>query len=147
MKARINWIDATKGLLILLMVLGHVNNIAGTHGIEKSYLVKIMSLSSLYTCFFMQAFIILTGYTSSFDKNIVTFCSSLFKTILIPWLSFSILSQLCRDGYFVEIDGQKFFFLIEDFWFLHVLFFGKFIYYFIYRYLKNDLQERVFCLY
>ncbi len=140
MKKRIYWIDATKGLLILLMVLGHVSNIATTHKIDNSYLVKIMSFSSLYTCFFMQAFIILTGYTSNFDKKFKDYFQSLLKTILVPWLSFSIISQLCRGGgWFIEIDGQNFFFLIEDFWFLHVLFFGKLIYYFIYKYLKKDL--------
>lgn len=141
---RIHWIDATKGILILLMVLGHIPNFAGRQGIDNQYLNKCMFLGSLYSCFFMQAFIILTGYTSNFDKNVKDFVLSLIKTIFIPWIAFSLILQsfrLCNGGgnLFITIDGQQYFFLIEDYWFLHVLFFGKFIYYVIYKYVKSDL--------
>ena len=42
-------------------------------------------------------------------------------------------------GAFLTIDGQRYFFLIEDYWFLHVLFFGKLLYYFIYRFIRRDI--------
>lgn len=141
---RLLWIDVTKGVLILLMVLGHIINKACNSGVASTYLLKCFSLSSLYTCFFMQAFIILTGYTSNFEKSFKDFATSLVKTILIPWLTFSVICQLTRmtsgeGGAFLTIDGQKYFFLIEDFWFLHVLFFGKLLYYFIYRCIRRDI--------
>lgn len=141
--SRIAWIDATKGLLILLMVFGHISNIAGNHGVQNVYLIKCLFFSSLYACFFMQAFLILTGYTSNFDKPAKEFFFSLVKTVLVPWFSFSIISQIFRmlngEGEaFLTINNQKFFFLIEDYWFLHVLFFGKIIYFVIYKIVKND---------
>lgn len=140
---RIHWIDATKGLLILLMVLGHIGNIAGSKGIDNTFLTKSMFFSSLYTCFFMQAFIMLSGYTSNFEKDFISFSKSLFKSIFIPWFSFSTICLLFRiildgGGIFYIINGQKYFFLFEDFWFLHVIFFGKLAYYVIYKYIKRD---------
>ena len=140
---RLPWIDVTKGLLILLMVMGHIINNAGNQGIDNTYLIKSTSFASLYICFFMQAFIILTGYTSNFEKNFKEFSISLVKAIIIPWVSFSFICQLERivsgeGGAFLTIGNQKYFFLIEDFWFLHVLFFGKLSYYFLYKYIKID---------
>ena len=142
-----------KGVLIFLMVLGHICNIAGRRGIDDAYLIKCVFYASLYTCFFMQAFMILTGYTSNFNKDFKPFIVSLVKTVLIPWFFFSIISQICRiifsageDYFYVPIDGQRFLFIIEDFWFLHVLFFGKIIYYFINKYIKNDLLRSLICI-
>ena len=144
---RIQWIDATKGTLILLMVLCHITSKAGSQGMDTFYLLKCMSLSSIFTCFYMQAFLILTGYTSNFDKDLNTFVISLIKTILIPWFSFSILSQLIHlfDGeggaLLINVNNQNFFFLIEDYWFLHVIFFGKLIYYIIQKYINSDYMR------
>ncbi len=151
-KKRIYWIDAAKGVLILLMVLGHISNIAGRRGVDDTYLVKCVFYTSLYTCFFMQAFLILTGYTSNFNKDFKSFFISLVKTVVIPWTFFSVISQICRvlvlgeDYLFVPIDGQRFLFIIEDFWFLHVLFGGKLIYYFINKYIKSDLYRCLTCI-
>lgn len=144
MQKRIRWIDVTKGVLILLMVFGHVANIAGRQGIEDTSLIRCMFFTSLYTCFFMQAFIILSGYTSNFDKPFKEFFTSLFKTVFIPWMVFCSLCQLYRmfvygSNLFYVINGQKFFFLIEDFWFLQVLFFGKLIYWILHKYVNNDI--------
>lgn len=151
MKERIHWIDITKGLLIILMVFGHIDNIAGDMGIDDHYLVKCAFFSSLYGCFFMQAFLILTGYTSNFERDASSFFKSLIKTILIPWFSFSILNQVYRMctgnlDMFLEINTQRYFFLFEDFWFLHVIFFGKLLYYVLYRLFNKDTLRVVVLL-
>lgn len=143
-KSRIHWIDVTKGVLILLMVFGHVANIAGRQGIDDSFLIKCMFFTSLYTCFFMQAFIILSGYTSNFEKPLKDFFISQVKTVFIPWMVFCTLCHLYRmlvygSDIFYVINGQKYFFLIEDFWFLQVLFFGKIIYWFLHKYINSDI--------
>lgn len=140
---RISWIDATKGLLILLMVVGHILSNAVKQGISTDCLSKCVFFTSVYTCFFMQAFIILTGYTSNFEKDAKPFFVTLVKTILIPWFAFSIISQAFRmmngASFYYTFDNHRYFFLFEDFWFLHVLFFGKIIYYFIYKSIKRDI--------
>lgn len=141
---RIHWIDATKGILILLMVLGHIPNFTGRHGMDNNDLNRCLFFGSLYSCFFMQAFIILTGYTSNFEKKFKNFAISIIKTILVPWVFFSMLLQayrFCSEGgnLFIVIDGQNYFFLIEDYWFLHVLLFGKILCYFLFKYIKSDV--------
>lgn len=152
MTARIQWIDLTKGLLIVLMVIGHICNIAESCGINCQYLAPCLFYSSLYTCFFMQAFMILTGYTSNFRKNLRTYCTGLLKSILVPWILFSLISQVFRvlfcgsDYFFLKVENQNFFFLIEDFWFLQVMFFSKVIYYFIHKYIKSDIIRAVLLL-
>lgn len=143
-RPRIHWIDVTKGVLILLMVFGHVANIAGSQGIDVTFLNKCMFFSIFYTCFFMQAFIILSGYTSNFDKPLQDFFISNVKTVFIPWMVFSVLCHLYNmivygSGLFFVINGHKYFFLIEHFWFLQVLFFGKIIYWFLHKYINSDV--------
>lgn len=144
-KSRVHWIDIVKGILILLMVLGHIPNIASRQGIDESFLVKCIFFTSLYTCFFMQAFLILTGYTSSFDKKPIEFYTSILKTLIIPWFSFSIISKfihflfLDAEWFYTFEEGGGYFFLFEDYWFLHVIILSKIAYYYIYKYINNDI--------
>lgn len=151
MKERIHWIDITKGLFIILMVLGHIPNMSGNLGLNNTYLVKCVFFASLYGCFFMQGFFVLTGYTSNFDKEFKPFLLSNIKLLVIPWLSFSVITRLLshvffNQPFFDEINGEKYFFLIEDYWFIQALFFSKIAYYFIRKYIKSDLGRFVILL-
>lgn len=134
------------------MVCGHIPNIAERNGIDVTYLSKYGIFAQFYICFFMQAFFRLTGYTSNFDKYPKDFLISATKTIVIPWLSFSCLLKLLNGIIFNDwslayiIDGQSYFFLFEDYWFLHALFMSKVIYYFAYRYIKNDVANGILLL-
>ena len=49
-------------------------------GMEKSPDLK----RGLKNVFFMQAFMILTGYTSNLRRNLRTYCTGLLKSILVP---------------------------------------------------------------
>lgn len=151
MKERIHWIDITKGLFIILMVLGHIPNMSGNIRLDNTYLVKCIFFASIYGCFFMQGFFVLTGYTSNFDKEFKPFLLSNIKLLLIPWLSFSVITRLLghiffNQSYFDEINGEKYFFLIEDYWFIQALFFSKIAYYFIRKYIKSDFVRFVILL-
>lgn len=149
---RLHWIDICKGILILLMVCGHIPNIAGHKGVDVTYLSKYGIFAQAYICFFMQAFFILTGYTSNFNKAPKTFLVSALKTIVVPWLSFSCILKLLNGLIFNDwslvyvIDGQSYFFLFEDYWFLHALFLSKVSYYFAYRNIKNDYANGIIFL-
>lgn len=140
MKKRLHWIDICKGVLIILMVLGHISNIAGKHGIDDQDLKKCIFFASIYGVFFMQAFFILTGYTSNFEKAIHEYLISIGKTLVLPWFSFSLVMYIFRgfDSWYV-INNQHFFFLFEDFWFIHALVMSKIVYFFIRKYINKDL--------
>ena len=151
-KNRLHWIDICKGILILLMVCGHIPNIAARNGIDITYLSKYFFVLQFYACFFMQAFFILTGYTSNFNKEPKEFLISAIKTIVIPWLSFSCILKMLNGLIFhdwsmcYEIDHHSYFFLFEEFWFLHALFLSKVSYYFAHRYIKNDYANGLILL-
>ena len=127
---RIKWIDVCKGILILLMVWGHIPNISERHGIEVKYMNEFLAMSPYYVCWFMQAFFIMTGFTTNFEVGGGVFVKKQIKTIIIPWLSFSIISRVfyvlyLGEGLYYNYDGLNYFFLIEDYWFLSALFFSK----------------------
>lgn len=144
MKERIHWIDVTKGILIILMVLGHIQVVSGDHGIDNSDLIRCIFFSGLWGCFFMQAFFVLTGYTTNFEKDFKSYFISNVRTLVVPWISFSIITRvlghlLFNQPFYDEIGGVRYFFLIEDYWFIHALFFGKIAYYFIRKWVKLDV--------
>ena len=129
-KTRIEWIDVCKGILILLMVWGHIPNISERHGIDVTYMNEFLALTPYYICWFMQAFFILTGFTTNFNIRGGDFVKKQIKTLIVPWFCFSLFSRIfyvlySGEGLFYNIDGINYFFLIEDYWFLSALFFSK----------------------
>ncbi len=58
-KARIEWIDCYKGLLILLVVYGHFCQYIEIDGL----------LMPMFTTFFMVAFFVISGYVTSLGIN------------------------------------------------------------------------------
>lgn len=140
---RIEWIDVCKGILILLMVWGHIPNISQGHNIDITYMSRFLVLMPYYVCWFMQAFFILTGFTTNFNIGGGVFVKKQIKSIIIPWFSFSIISRVfyvlyLDEGLFYNIDGLNYFFLIEDYWFLSALFFSKITFFFLQKTIKSD---------
>lgn len=76
---RIGWIDICKGLLIILMVLGHT----GTPVIRP--------LRRWIYSFHMPAFVFLSGYTARHDRPFGTFIVKKTKRILIPYVVWNLL--------------------------------------------------------
>ena len=100
----------------------------------------------------MQGFFVLTGYTTNFEKSFKSYIISNIKLLVIPWLSFSIITRLLShivfNKPFVEsITGDSYFFLFEDYWFIHALLFSKIAYFFIRKYLKTDLFRALVLLF
>lgn len=140
---RIEWIDVCKGILILLMVWGHILNISSIHNIDITHMSRFFVLTPYYVCWFMQAFFILTGFTTNFNVGGGVFVKKQLKTIVVPWFSFSIISRIfyvlySGEGLFYDIDGLNYFFLLEDYWFLSALFFSKITFFFLRRIIKSD---------
>ena len=76
MKQRIQWIDSIKGLLIILMVIGH----------SGSFLTPYIYL------FHMGTFIFISGYTSKIKEySVKNYIKHKTKTILIPYITINIL--------------------------------------------------------
>ena len=146
MSNRLHWIDISKGMLILFVVFQHLPVISDAAGVEHIGVGKLGHLSFLFTCFYMQAFFILTGYCSNFEKPFTVFLKSSFKSIMIPAIFFSILyhmslALLYLDFSYVEQMTSLNFLMngCSKFWFLNALFLLRILYWFRVRYIKNDL--------
>lgn len=139
MKERLKYIDIAKGILIVFVVLGHIASISKEYGgIDNNYLNHTgYLLSTFYVPFYMQAFFLITGFTSNFDKHFTTFIYQNIKKILLPYFCFGIIYAAFNklffdmDFFFTTMDGEKLFFLVEYYWFLSSLFIARIIYWFL----------------
>jgi fucose 4-O-acetylase-like acetyltransferase len=88
-RARIEWIDAAKGLGILLIVIGHVYSVADP--------------SPLYVflyAFHVPLFFFIAGLTYRFEsRGLKHFIQKKFRTLMVPYLFYSAL------GYLVYLVG------------------------------------------
>ena len=102
---RISWVDIAKGLLILIVVWGHVPSIALSQrlGLHHEGLDEMGKLMFVFNCFFMHAFFVLTGYTTNFKKNFLDFFFSSLKSLIIPAFCFSIITCLLYGLLFQDL--------------------------------------------
>lgn len=95
--------------------------------------------SILYMCFFMPAFFFITGYVSNFNKSYRDFFSSNIKGLIVPYISFTIVTTILRKLFYSGLTSWTFAFL-ESFWFLTALFIAKFIYFFLIKAKLRNLE-------
>lgn len=129
MKTRIDYIDNVKGILILLVVLGHC--------IEGETYLKTVIYSFHMPAFFIISAILL-NYSSAVGKNFGAFLLSRIRRLLIPYILFEFLGYLVQcftEGFYENLNG--FIFRAATFqvhtdvdWFLIGLFFGEMAFYF-----------------
>ena len=162
-KERIPYIDAAKGLLILIIIGHHIplyadvicqhvapfyidafgHNPAGNDIAFLSMTNWIKKLQPFYSSFFMSAFFIITGLCSSFDKKFWPFLYSNAKYLLLPNCLYIIL----RKAPFALAFGQPFdivtilrnILITGGEWFTITLFIAKVIYWFAGKYLSHDI--------
>ena len=147
---RIEWIDVLKGILIILMIMGHVPNLARRMGYDDTNYHYFYLVLAVYGCFFMQTFFMLTGFTTNFKVPFKTFLIKQLKQIVLPYISFCIITKtigvfLFDESLFSNIAGQSIFFLVEGYWFLTALLIAKLIYYFIAK-IPSQAGQFLLCL-
>lgn len=92
MKQRLDYLDVAKGILILMVVLGHFNNMASSLNIHNTVFEFIDYGDIIWAPFFMPAFFVITGYCSSFSKAWNFFTIAQIKTLLLPAFSLGLIS-------------------------------------------------------
>ena len=129
-KERLHWIDVAKGLLILLVVYGHLY--AWTRKLNPEAADILLQSLNFFLSFYMPAFFVITGYCSNFKKPFLDFFFSSFKTILLPGLTFALFDAVIS----FDVNIQRLYRIAKDFilyggqyWFLSALFMGRIIYY------------------
>lgn len=79
---RIGWIDAAKGIGILLVMLGHC------------YLDS--KFTFWFYSFHMALFFFLSGITFSIKGNYISFLKKKIKSLLIPYIFFVVITMFCN---------------------------------------------------
>lgn len=139
---RVAWIDTAKGILIILVILGHS---------DVSNLTRYIINS-----FDMGAFFMLSGMTVNYETRYGEFLKKRIKGILIPYILFSlifIIYQIFRiiimDGGSVTLGGGLLSVIIPvsgrqtmsvyGLWFLPCLFLSELVVYWIFRAQKRGI--------
>jgi fucose 4-O-acetylase-like acetyltransferase len=134
-KKRIEWIDFAKGIVIFLVVFGHVNLGLLESPVFESHAVWLSSLYNFFHSFRMPFFFMLSGFLYGYKTVILHFNAlktSLLRKLIalgIPYLLFSVLFWWLK--YFMgnnvnQILSWQDLWMIpikpfEYFWFLYVL--------------------------
>lgn len=144
-KQRLPWIDVSKGLLILFVVLGHIEYYAqefvGSHSYD--FLHHIMFL---YLPYYIPAFFVVTGFCSNFDVPFKTFLVKNIKTLLVPsvligflvarWIELFLYGGGLSVSNFLSINYMELC-MTGGHWFLTTLFLSKMVLYFQQKYYKE----------
>ena len=141
MSKRITYIDTAKGILILLMLVGHIWNDGFVHDF-------------IYV-FHMPAFFILSGMTSSPKELSVRgfgkFLLSRSRTLLVPYLCFELYAlgaDLICNGAYLNVKGYAYQILTlrlfnGPLWFLMVMFLSGILFYFLQGVKTEKIQYAV----
>ena len=145
---RLQWIDVAKGLLLLMVVFGHIRGHAYSMGYNNTSIEIIDFFSNVFIPFYMPCFFVITGFCSSFNKPFKKFAVSSFKSIMIPAFFFSFVFSVSYHVYDYKIllsFAKNILLFGGNYWFLPALFLSRLLYWLISKYSKTGKQIAVFC--
>ena len=137
MKPREKWIDASKGLLIFLVVAGHAFG-AASHIGNDVFVMKIHeNIYKVIYFFHMPAFFLLAGMTwSDGGKGFWKYAQKKARRLLLPYFVFMMLSMFVEYMWAGNVEWHRLFAfggsrLNAPLWFLPCMFFVLIAYYVI----------------
>lgn len=148
-KPRIQYLDTTKGILMLCLLYGHMRIISNGMGINDFVLRGVNTTVGFYVCFFMQTFFIITGFCSSFNIPFREYLWKNVKTLLIPAFILTIISFCVESAMSSGPWWNSFTGLLSTLpswltdggpWFIISLFWAKILFWFI---LKIDMKWQI----
>lgn len=133
---RIHWADIAKGILIILVVYGHLDFFALFYAKTSAYDFKSHT-NFLMLPYYMPAFFIITGMFSSYEMPFWTFLKRNFMSLILPsvligcfvshWLS-SFFSTGINYSNILKVNYRSLAFTGGS-WFLSALFLAKLQFY------------------
>lgn len=147
---RLSYIDTAKAVLIICVVLGHIPYALKLKGWDYPYVCYPLNATMfLYAGIYMQAFFLLSGYTSHFDKPFRLFLVRNVKVILVPCLVLGSLAQTLNyilvGNYSVPLfpDGFLDFLFCENLWFLWAMFLARLIYWAVSHFITSKSSRGI----
>lgn len=143
-KQRQPWVDIAKGILILLVLLGHVqyfaHDLAGTDEFKF-----VENTHILFITWYMPAFFIITGYCTNFEIKFWDFFVKNLKSLILPSILIGVFLSSWITLFFSSQGLSYQNFLKQNYWgilvkcgpwFLTALFVAKIVMYCILKYVK-----------
>lgn len=135
---RLPWVDVSKGILILFVVLGHIEYYAqefvGSHAYDFLHHIVF-----IYLPYYIPAFFVVTGYCSNFNLSFRDFLIKNIKTLLVPsiligtfisrWISLFLYGEGLSVTNFMTVDYLQLCWT-GGHWFLTTLFLAKIVLFF-----------------
>lgn len=131
---RIDWIDTSKGIGIILVMLGHC------------YLDGRFTF--WFYSFHMELFFFLSGYTFSGKETYLPFLKKKVRTLLVPYIFFVLVTMLCNGALAVthgssyDVGGILKLYMIQNrytlLWFITCLFLSEQL-----MYLLDKVQKKI----
>ncbi len=145
---RTHWVDIAKGLLILLVVWGHLDFCANAYAGTSAFAYKGLT-NFAFLPFYMPAFFVLSGMCSNFHLPAHLFLYRNFKSLIVPsvlmgcfashWLRLFLEDGLSWKN-FLAVNYYSILMTAGQ-WFLSALFVAKCLYYFLSRSIQSELKK------
>lgn len=133
---RIRYFDIAKGILIILLVFAHFRSAVIRMPYESPYFEYVYGWNNIFTCFYMPAFFVISGYCSNFKKQASVFFKSLLKSLLLPIVTLLLLTSIVTSLIYHENVLHNIVAKITlepGLWFLWAIIWGKIFVYIIER--------------
>lgn len=148
-KERLNWVDAAKGILILLMAMGHMTQRGDELGITCRAIEAIKWTDPLWSPIYMATFFIISGFWVKENQGFKDFIIKNAKSLLLPLLVFSYLGgifyeisyEILKHTYNADALMYPSLVISLDYWFVLALFIAKCLYWLVCK-LTNDERLR-----
>lgn len=145
-KDRLYWVDAAKGILIVLVAAGHLVQRGDELGISCSALDVIKQSGLVWSVFYMATFFVLSGFFCKYDTNFKDFIIKKAKTLLLPLVVFSYLGGILHELFYEILKCTYNGGALEypsimisiDYWFVLALFIAYVVLWVIYRFVKKE---------
>ena len=152
-KERLHWVDAAKGILIVLVAMVHFVGRAEELDISCASIGVISIIGGLF-CFRMPAFFILAGFWGKYDMSFKDFLIRNAKGLLLPLLIFSFIGGVLHEATYEILKGSynagalewPFLDISLDYWFVLALFIAKCVYWAVCRISKKQIVRFLICI-
>lgn len=146
-KERLHYIDVAKGILILMVVYGHLYGVLKSTNVDDVAVEWIRQSVNLFVSFYMPCFFVITGFCSNFKKTYITFFIQSFKTIILPGVFFIIVLNIKHLNYDTVVNiAKSIVFYGGSYWFLSSLFFARIIYWIVFNKIEKKNIQNIVCV-
>lgn len=145
-KERLYWVDSAKGVLILLVAIGHLAQRGDDLNISCPAIDSVKSVWDIWSVFYMTTFFIISGFWGRYEMGFKDFVVKRAKALLLPLVIFSYFGGVLHELFYEILkhtynEGALMYpslVISVDYWFVLSLFIAQIIYWCLCRWFKKE---------